>query len=380
MGSLAHVQRHSAGPEACLFLRCGTTTRGYRLSGPGGAALVLIGSFHGVRAGDLVPALLSRQQAADPQGFRRLRQLSDRTGRPTFWQALGRTFGFLLLVLPIEVALGLGIALLLHKPGLGILASCCASPGGPAGHHLRRGGPDRPSDVQRQFGVVNSAGLLGFAQVEWLGQPTTAFLAVAIMDVWQWTPFVRADLARRPRHGARRDRGGGAAGHRAQWDVLRHVQLPYLLPGLTAVLILRTADMLKLFDMVFVMTRGGPGSATELISVYIQRIGFRVFDQGIASAQAILLLIVTILLSRLYIRLVYREIADEARPRRTSPCAAALIDALAILAAMFPFYWMVLTSAEDQAETLAIPPPSGVHADARPLPGGAVRRRASATA
>jgi multiple sugar transport system permease protein len=86
------------------------------------------------------------------------------------------------------------------------------------------------------------------------------------------------------------------------------VQLPYLLPGLTAMLILRSADILKLFDMVFVMTRGGPGAATDLVSVYIQRVGFRIFDMGTASAQAILLLIVTILLSRLYIKLIYKEI------------------------------------------------------------------------
>ncbi|KMO10671.1 sugar ABC transporter permease, partial [Methylobacterium platani JCM 14648] len=71
---------------------------------------------------------------------------------------------------------------------------------------------------------------------------------------------------------------------------------------------LRSADILKLFDMVFVMTRGGPGAATDLISIYIQRIGFRVFDMGTASAQAILLLVVTIILSRLYIRLLYKEI------------------------------------------------------------------------
>jgi multiple sugar transport system permease protein len=90
--------------------------------------------------------------------------------------------------------------------------------------------------------------------------------------------------------------------------LLRHVQLPYLLPGLTAVLILRSADVLKLFDMVFTMTRGGPGAATELISVYIQRLGFRVFDMGTASAQAILLLVLTIILSRAYIRVFYREI------------------------------------------------------------------------
>ena len=90
--------------------------------------------------------------------------------------------------------------------------------------------------------------------------------------------------------------------------LLRHVQLPYLLPGLTAVLILRSADIMKLFDMVFVMTRGGPGTATDLISVYIQRVGFRIFDMGTASAQAILLLIMTIILSRLYVRVLYREV------------------------------------------------------------------------
>jgi multiple sugar transport system permease protein len=161
-----------------------------------------------------------------------------------------------------------------------------------------------------QFGVVNHLlGMVGIAPVQWLAQPTTAFLAVALMDVWQWTPFVAlvllAGLTMVPaeiEEAAKLDAGGA-------WAILRHIQLPFLLPGITAVLILRTADILKLFDLIFVMTRGGPGSATELIAVYIQRIGFRVFDQGIASAQAILLLIITILLSRLYIRLVYREVA-----------------------------------------------------------------------
>ncbi len=73
-------------------------------------------------------------------------------------------------------------------------------------------------------------------------------------------------------------------------------------------LILRSADVLKLFDMVFVMTRGGPGSATDLVSVYVQRTGFKVFDLGLGSAQAIVLLVLTIILSRIYIRVFYREI------------------------------------------------------------------------
>ena len=94
----------------------------------------------------------------------------------------------------------------------------------------------------------------------------------------------------------------------SSFALLRHVQLPYLLPGFTAVLILRSADILKLFDMVFTMTRGGPGAATELVSIYIQRVGFRIFDMGTASAQAILLLVLTIVLSRVFIKLFYKEI------------------------------------------------------------------------
>lgn len=230
---------------------------------------------------------------------------------PTFWQALGRTFGFLLLVLPVELALGLGIALLLHQPGLSFLRSLLrVALVIPLATTFAVVGLIGRLLFNDQFGVINH-GLqsLGLPAVQWLGQPATAFLAVALMDIWQWTPFVAlvllAGLTMVPpeiEEAALLDAG-------STWDILRYVQLPFLLPGITAVLILRTADILKLFDLVFVMTRGGPGSATELIAVYIQRIGFRVFDQGIASAQAILLLVITIVLSRLYIRIVYREIA-----------------------------------------------------------------------
>jgi multiple sugar transport system permease protein len=229
---------------------------------------------------------------------------------PTFWQALGRTIGFLLIVLPIELALGLGIALLLHRPGLTLLRTVLrVSLVVPLATTFAVVGLVGRLLFNDQFGVVNYAlESLGLAKVLWLSQPITAFAALAIMDVWQWTPFVAlvlvAGLAMVPveiEEAARLETNSFL-------DVLRYVQLPFLLPGITAVMILRTADILKLFDVVFVMTRGGPGSATELIAVYIQRVGFRVFDQGVASAQAILLLILTIVLSRAYIGLIYREV------------------------------------------------------------------------
>ncbi|KGM34008.1 carbohydrate ABC transporter permease [Inquilinus limosus] len=229
---------------------------------------------------------------------------------PTFWDALGRTLLFLVIVLPAELLLGLGVALLLHKPGLSLLKTLARlSLVIPMATTYAVVGLIGRLIFNRDFGVVNwFLGLVGIGPIEWLGDPGWAFVSIALMDIWQWTPFcalvllagltmVPPEIEEAARLETKRFR-----------HILRHVQLPFLLPGITAVLILRTADTLKLFDMIFTLTRGGPGAATELISITIQRIGFRVFDQGVASAQAILLLVLTIVLSRMYIRLVYQEV------------------------------------------------------------------------
>ncbi|WP_181699052.1 carbohydrate ABC transporter permease [Chthonobacter albigriseus] len=228
----------------------------------------------------------------------------------TFWATLGLTARFFMTVIPFQLALGVLIALMLHRPGLGMLRALArVSLVVPLATTYAVVGLVGRLIFNGDFGVANQLieafGIPGF---DWLGSPTGAFIAIAVMDIWQWTPFCAliflAGLSMVPveiEEAARLETPSKLA-------MLRYVQLPYLLPGLTAVLILRSADVLKLFDMVFVMTRGGPGSATDLVSVYIQRVGFRVFDMGLASAQAILLLIMTIVLSRLYIRLLYREI------------------------------------------------------------------------
>ncbi len=229
---------------------------------------------------------------------------------PNFWGALSRTGTFLLAVLPLQIVLGLGIAMLLNAPGWGFLRAVTRvalviplattyAVVGLIGRLVYNG----------DFGVANFAlSEIGLTPLQWLGRPGSAFGAVASMDVWQWTPFVAlvflAGLSSVP--GDIEDAASLETSN--PFSIFWHIQLPYLLPGLTAILILRTADILKLFDMIFVMTRGGPGNATDLISIYIQRVGFRVFDQGVASAQAILLLILTVILARIYIRVFYREV------------------------------------------------------------------------
>ncbi|AUT63223.1 carbohydrate ABC transporter permease [Paraburkholderia terrae] len=230
---------------------------------------------------------------------------------PSFWGALGRTALFLCVTLPIEVALGLFAALMLHRTTLPWMRTIArVSLVIPMATTYAVVGLIGRLIFNRQFGVANYiGGLVGMPPQDWLADPTLAFVSVMIMDIWQWTPFcaliLLAGLTMVPKEAEE-----AARLETPRWSkILWHLQRPYLLPGLTAILILRSADMLKMFDAVFTMTRGGPGTATEFISVYIQRVGFRLFDQGMASAQAILLLILTIVLSRLYIRFVYREAA-----------------------------------------------------------------------
>lgn len=230
-------------------------------------------------------------------------------GDPTFWDSLQRTFTFLGIVLPLQLLLGLAIAMLLNLPGqsflrmltrVALVIPLATTPAvlGLIGRLL----------FNREAGIVNySLSFFGMQPITWLGDPNNAFAAIVVMEVWQWTPLAAlvflAGLTTVPKEAEE-----AARLETNRWyHILRYVQLPFLLPGLTLILILRTADVLKLFDLVFTMTRGGPGSATELVSLYVQRIGFRVFDQGVASAQGILLLVLCIVLSRLYIRFFYRE-------------------------------------------------------------------------
>jgi multiple sugar transport system permease protein len=228
----------------------------------------------------------------------------------TFWDSLLLTGKFYLTVVPLQIAFGVMIALMLRRPGLNFLRALTrVSLVVPLATTYAVVGLIGRLIFNRDFGVANQVlGWLGIYASDWLGNPTGAFIAISVMDIWQWTPFVAliflAGLSMVPveiEEAARLET-------KSHWAMLRHVQLPYMLPGLTAVLILRSADVLKLFDVVFVMTRGGPGSATDLVSVYVQRVGFKVFDLGLGSAQALLLLAMTIVLSRIYIRVFYREI------------------------------------------------------------------------
>lgn len=154
------------------------------------------------------------------------------------------------------------------------------------------------------FGVLNGV-LQGFGvdirRWTWLANPSLALPAVIVVDVWQWTPFVFLILLaglqaipEEPYEAARID--GSSA-----WQTFLHITLPLLAPAILVALLLRTMDLLRIFDQVFILTQGGPGFATETISLYIYKTAFRFYDFGYAAAMSLALLAVTMVLCHLYI-------------------------------------------------------------------------------
>lgn len=145
-------------------------------------------------------------------------------------------------------------------------------------------------------------GPLGFLGVPFLSNPSWALFSVILVDVWQWTPFCflvfLAALQGVPEELYEAALIDGANA----WDMLVKVLLPILQPTILIVLLLRLAEALKLFDIPFALTGGGPGIATQSYSFLAFRTGLRFFDLGYASAMAYGLLIVVMIIVTLFFR------------------------------------------------------------------------------
>jgi multiple sugar transport system permease protein len=147
------------------------------------------------------------------------------------------------------------------------------------------------------FGVINQLiGLLGLAPREWLGQKATALLSVIVVDCWHWTPFcfllLLAGLESQPGQVSEAARVDGAG----PWSELVHITVPLMLPTIVVTLIFRLIVAFKVFDEVFLLTGGGPGTSTEVISFTIYRRFFTEDRVGHGSAISLLTFFVIALL------------------------------------------------------------------------------------
>ena len=160
-----------------------------------------------------------------------------------------------------------------------------------------------------QLGVINNLiHLVGFGPVDWLGRPATAYTTVLIVQVWEWTPFVALVLAAALSTVPKDIEEAATLETERWWPKFRSIQLPFMWPGITAALVFQTAFTIKEFDMIYSVEKGGPGTATETSVMQIERMAFRGFDIGLASAESILMLVLSIALARIYIRAFYSEI------------------------------------------------------------------------
>ncbi|HWR12568.1 MAG TPA: sugar ABC transporter permease [Rectinemataceae bacterium] len=222
---------------------------------------------------------------------------------PRFLSAIGRTFTFTLLSVVVETIVGLALALLLNREFKGksamkliLLLPLVAT-------------PVAIGIVWNLFfdptiGFANYVlALFGLPKSAWVSSAETVIPSLALVDIWQWTPMITlivlaglAGLSQEPYESARVD-GANA------FQIFSKITLPMIAPTLLTAMILRSIDALKTFDIIYAMTGGGPGYASETLNVMAFKYSFEYFRMGQSSVILVFLFLLVLLLSMAIMRL-----------------------------------------------------------------------------
>lgn len=231
-------------------------------------------------------------------GFAGLGNYQKMGGDPRFWNSLLLTVIYTGSTVVLQVIVGLSLALLVLQipKGQGILRVAAILPIVLA--PVVVGLFWRTLVLAPDFGLVDLVTrALGLGSHNWLGDPQLALISVIAIHTWQWTPFaflvLLATLATLPPdiyEAARLDCAGA-------WQRFRHLTLPLIRPAVVMVVILRVMTALSAFAAIFAATGGGPGSATEILNLYAYRTSFTELNIGYGSALAMVLLVLTMLIS-----------------------------------------------------------------------------------
>jgi multiple sugar transport system permease protein len=219
-----------------------------------------------------------------------------------FWNAARVTAVFTVVAVAIQLVLGVGIAALLHNETRGVpalrlvyLLPMAITPVAAVFTFRMMFNPS--------LGVFNHLmRLVGLPPQDWLGTPAMALASLIAVDTWQWTPFILliaagglAAIDEEPLEAARMD---GAGPLRLFFD---HT-LPMLFPYLAVAIVFRAIDAFKTFDIIFVLTNGGPGIASRTLNLLAYKQGIEFLAMGYAATLAIVMLVVTIIASQAFLR------------------------------------------------------------------------------
>jgi multiple sugar transport system permease protein len=213
---------------------------------------------------------------------------------PRLWSALVHTALFTALALPIELVLGMAMALLFldRMPGRQIFIALLVLP--TVISPIVAGATWRLL-FDNRFGPINQ--ILGWLWGEpvtilWTVNPLAVYPAIVLCEVWQWTPFMFLILLAALSNVDQSQIEAAEIDGAGYWRVFFRIVLPAIRPVLAIVLLIRALDLVRLFDIVWALTQGGPGTMTETISIYTYVLGFQQFETSYTAAIAVLIIVI----------------------------------------------------------------------------------------
>ena len=212
---------------------------------------------------------------------------------PETWATSKITLAMMALGMLVQIPLGVGLALVLHRnlKGTKVFSSILITPmlltPVAVGLTFR-------FMFDTDLGIINwLIGLFGVETINWLGQQSTGILAVVIVDSWQSVPFVMllivaalGSISTSLYEAASLD---GASARQTFWKIT----FPLITPTLLVVVMIKIMDFLKLFDTLFMLTRGGPGNETTTLGLWTYKTGFIFLEFSRAAALGVLIMIIT---------------------------------------------------------------------------------------
>lgn len=221
-----------------------------------------------------------------------------------FWAALGHTAFFAIASLALELALGLTLALALNRAfrGRGLVRAAVLVPWAI---------PTVVAALLWRFMFDSQAGIANALLVDlgmldrpivWFVHTSTAWVPVILADVWKTTPFVALLLLAALQGIDRSLYEAAAVDGASAWRQLRQITLPLLTPAILVALVFRTLDAFRVFDLIYVLTNGGPGTSTEPLALYTFSTLLQNLRFGYGSALSVAIFVVTFGLALLYIK------------------------------------------------------------------------------
>jgi len=257
-------------------------------------AVILFAALTAYPAVDLARMSVSTitwQGAQDFWTFTPRRNFEALMSDPSLSAAVVNTLVFVAAAVVVEMVLGLALALLVGRMvrGKGVMRTIMIVPILVPAVAI---GSMFKLMYNYDFGLFNQAlAVVGLGPVSWLGSPSLALWSVVIVDIWHWTPFVFlimfAAVEGLPQDVIEAGHVDGAS----PWQLLRYVTLPLLMPALTVAFLFRSILAFKAFDEVYLLTGGGPGTSSELLSLHLYRVFFEQNQLGYGALLSVLTMV-----------------------------------------------------------------------------------------